>query len=97
VIAYRATLDVPRELVRYLARLLTAERRALGTPHRHEGVDLPLPGPPGACLVPQGRDKTLLGAGFGVSRVTAYRYLAEGIKVLSAQARDLHDALRTIA
>jgi hypothetical protein len=45
----------------------------------------------------KGEDKTLLGAGFGVSRVTAYRYLAEGIKVLSAQARDLHDALRTIA
>lgn len=28
MIAYRAMLDVPRELVRYLARLLTAERRA---------------------------------------------------------------------
>jgi hypothetical protein len=31
VIAYRAMLDVPRELVRYLARLLAAERRAVGT------------------------------------------------------------------
>jgi hypothetical protein len=31
VIAYRAMLDVPRELVRYLARLLAAERRARGT------------------------------------------------------------------
>jgi hypothetical protein len=31
VIAYSAMLDVPRELVRHLARLLAAERRALGT------------------------------------------------------------------
>ena len=31
VIAYRAMLDVPVELVRYVARLLAAERRARGT------------------------------------------------------------------
>jgi hypothetical protein len=30
------------------------------------------------------QDKTLLGARFGISRATAYRYLAEGIKVLTA-------------
>jgi hypothetical protein len=28
---------------------------------------------------------------------TAYRYLAEGIEVLTAQAPDLHDALRRVA
>jgi hypothetical protein len=42
-------------------------------------------------------DKTLLGAGFGVSRATAYRYVAEGIKVLTAQAPDLHTALQRVA
>jgi hypothetical protein len=31
VIAYRAMIDVPRELVQYLGRLLAAERRAKGT------------------------------------------------------------------
>ncbi|WP_245714617.1 hypothetical protein [Micromonospora inyonensis] len=31
MIAYRAMVDVPRELVRYLGRLLAAERRAKGT------------------------------------------------------------------
>ena len=31
MIAYRAMLDVPRELVHHLARLLAAERRARGT------------------------------------------------------------------
>jgi hypothetical protein len=42
-------------------------------------------------------DKALLGAGFGVSRATAYRYVAEGIKVLLAQAPDLHEALKRVA
>jgi hypothetical protein len=32
VIAYRATLDVPRELVWFVAKLLLAERRRRGTP-----------------------------------------------------------------
>jgi hypothetical protein len=32
VIAYRATLDLPRELARFVAKLLAAERRRRGTP-----------------------------------------------------------------
>jgi hypothetical protein len=32
VIAYRATLDVPRELAWFAAKLLLAERRRRGTP-----------------------------------------------------------------
>jgi hypothetical protein len=32
VIAYRATLDVPREVAWFAARLLAAERRRRGTP-----------------------------------------------------------------
>jgi hypothetical protein len=32
VIAYRATLDVSRELVQFVAKLLAAERRRRGTP-----------------------------------------------------------------
>ena len=42
-------------------------------------------------------DVSLLGAGFGISRATAYRYLDEGIAVLGAQATDLHTALRRVA
>ncbi len=42
-------------------------------------------------------DTALLGAGFGVSRATAYRYIAEGVTVLAAQRPDLHDALRRAA
>lgn len=33
MVTYRATLDVPMELVRYLARLLRAHRRSLATDH----------------------------------------------------------------
>jgi hypothetical protein len=32
VLSYRVVLDVPAELVRYLARLLAARRREIGTP-----------------------------------------------------------------
>ena len=32
MIAYRATLDVPRELAQFVAKLLLAERRRRGTP-----------------------------------------------------------------
>ncbi|WP_327011526.1 IS5/IS1182 family transposase [Dactylosporangium sp. NBC_01737] len=42
-------------------------------------------------------DLTLLAAGFGVSRATAYRYRDEVTTVLSATAPDLHDALRRVA
>ncbi|MFG1955453.1 transposase family protein [Micromonospora sp. NPDC048830] len=42
-------------------------------------------------------DKTLLGAGFGVSRATAYRYVAEEVAVLAARAPDFHEALQRVA
>jgi hypothetical protein len=42
-------------------------------------------------------DLTLLAAGSGISRATAYRYCDEGIAVLAAQAQDLHTALRRVA
>ena len=39
----------------------------------------------------------MLGAGFGISRAAAYRYVAEGIAVLAAERPDLHEALRRVA
>jgi hypothetical protein len=38
-------------------------------------------------------DISVLGAGFGISRATAYRYHDEAIRVLAEQAPDLHEAL----
>src|SRR5205814_1371928 len=97
VIAYRATLDVPRELVRYLSRLLAAERRARGTRKGTRKLTCWYQALMVLVWFRKGEDKTLLGAGFGVSRATAYRYVAEGIAVLTAQAPDLREALQRVA
>jgi hypothetical protein len=97
VIAYRAMLDVPKELVRYLAGLLAAERRALGTRPGTRTLTCFYQAILVLVWFRKGEDKALLGAGFGVSRATAYRYLAEGIKVLTAEAPDLHTALKRVA
>jgi DDE superfamily endonuclease len=90
-------LDVPRELVQYVCRLLAAERRARGTRAGTRALTCWYQALPVLVWFRKGEDKSLLGAGFGVSRATAYRYLAEGIKVLTAEAPDLHAALQRVA
>lgn len=97
MIAYRAMLDVPRKLVGYLCRLLAAERRARGTRRATRALSCWYQALLVLAWFRKGGDKTLLGTGFGISRATAYRYLAEGIKVLTAQAPDLHEALARVA
>jgi hypothetical protein len=97
VITYRATLDVPRELVAFTAGLLRAHRRTLGT---RKGTRLL------TCwrqavfgLVwfrNRGVDIPQLGAGFGLSRATSYRYHDEVVTVLAAQAPDLTEALERV-
>jgi hypothetical protein len=93
VIAYGATLDIPRELVQFVAKLLWAERRYRGTPKGSRAL---------TCFweevlgVRWFRDRTTPGAlarDHRVSRATAYRYVDEVIAVLAAQAPDLHQAL----
>ncbi len=93
MIAYRATLDVPRELVQFTAKLLWAERRRRGTPKGSRAL---------TCFweavlgVRWFRDRTApeaLARDHGISRATAYRYLDEVIAVLAEQAPDLHEAL----
>ena len=97
MIAYRAMLDVPRELVCELARLLRAERRARGT----RTVTRLLTCFRQALLVlvwlPTKGEVAVIGAGFGVPRATAYRYRDEALTVLAAQAPDLHEALQEVA
>jgi DDE superfamily endonuclease len=93
LITYRATLDVPTELVRYLAGLLRAERRRLGTRKGARRVTCHKQAVFVLAWFRKKEDIALLGAGFGLSRATAYRYQAEGVKVLAAQAPDLTEAL----
>ena len=97
MIAYRATVDVPRELVQYLGRLLAAERQARGTRTGTRALTCFYQALMVLVWFRKGEDVTLLGAGFGISRATAYRYVAEGITVLAARAGDLHEALRRVA
>jgi hypothetical protein len=93
LIPYRAMLDVPAELLRYLSRLLAAERRHRGTPARSRKLSCR---DQAILALRWFRDRArieALGRDHGVSRATAYRYLAEAVDVLSAQAPDLPEAL----
>src|SRR3954469_14674056 len=90
-------VDVPRELVRHLARLLAAERRVLGTRRGTRALTCFYQALLVLVWFRKAEDATLLGAGFGISRATAYRYVAEGIAVLAARRPDLHEALRRAA
>ena len=91
------TLDVSRALVRFVARLLAAERRRVG-PRR--GTRRPTPFHQARFALAYLRDRVeveRLGARFGLSRATAYRHLEEAVRVLSDQAPELHEALERAA
>jgi hypothetical protein len=93
VIAYRATLDVPRELVQFVAKLLLAERRRRGTPRGSRALTCFWQAVLGLRWF---RDRTTpdaLARDHGISRATAYRYRDEVIDVLADQAPDLREAL----
>lgn len=97
MIAYRAMLDVPRELVSYVSLLLRTERRERGT---RAGTRALTCGKQALFVLVWFRKReelTVLGAGFGISRATAYRYRDEGLAVLAARAPDLHQALERAA
>src|ERR1700738_1695362 len=93
VIAYPAMLDVPRELVGYVSRLLVAERRARGTRRKSRALTCWKQALFVLVWFRKREDLTVLGAGFGISRATAYRYHDEAITLLADQAPDLHEAL----
>ena len=97
MIAYRATLDVPRELAQFVAMLLLAERHRRGTPRGSRALTCFWEAVLGLRWF---RDRTApdaLARDHGISRATAYRYLDEVTEVLAAQAPDLHEALERAA
>jgi hypothetical protein len=86
-------LDVPAELLRYLSRLLAAERRFRGTPARSRKLTCR---DQAILALRWFRDRARieqLGRDHGISRATAYRYVAEAVDVLSEQAPGLAEAL----
>jgi len=93
MIAYRAILDVPRALAQYVGRLLLAERRALGTRRGSRALTCLQQAVFGLRWFREAREVADLARDHGISRATGYRYPAEVITVLAAQAPDLHQAL----
>jgi hypothetical protein len=97
VIAYRAMLDVPRELVRKIAGLLRCERRRRGTRRNVRALSCWKQALLALVWFRKNEEMTALAAGFGISRATGYRYRDEVVTVVSAQAPDLHEALEQVA
>jgi hypothetical protein len=93
VIAYRATLDVPRELVWFVAKLLLAERRRRGTPRGSRALSCLWQAVLGLRWFGDRTSADALACDHGISRATAYRYLDEVITVLAGQAPELGEAL----
>lgn len=93
VITYRATLDVPCELVRFVSRLLAAERHRRGTRRGTRALTCWFQ----AVLVlrwfRERASVAALGRDLKVSQATAYRYLDEAVGVLADIAPDLREAL----
>jgi hypothetical protein len=97
VIYYRVVLDVPLQLVIKVSGLLRKHREELGT---RDGTRALTCWQQAKFILAWFRDRPgirRLGAGFGVSQATAYRYKDEGVAVLAARAPALHDALEKAA
>lgn len=93
MVTYAAALDVPRHIVEFLARLLAAHRRGIGTPKGSRALG---PFRQAVLVLRWFRERGCvhcLARDAGISQATGYRYLHEGIGVLAAQAPDLHDVL----
>jgi hypothetical protein len=86
VITYRATLDVPLQLMLKVSRLLKKHRAERGT---RNGTRALTCWQQAKFLLAWFRDKPdlrRLGQGFGISQSTAYRYKDEGVEVLAREA-----------
>lgn len=93
MVTYAAALDVPRHVVEFLARLLAAHRRGIGTPKGSRALG---PFRQAVLVLRWFREHGCvhcLARDAGISQATGYRYLHEGIGVLAAQAPDLHEVL----
>jgi hypothetical protein len=87
VIAYDAMLDVPHALVTYPARLLADERRTRGTRRHSRALSCGQQALFTLVWLRKREDIAVLGAGFGISRATAYRYHDEAVTVLPSRLR----------
>ena len=93
MVSYRVMLDVPRDLIWFVSRLLAARRRQIGT---RKGTRRLGCYKQALFALAWFRDKGDIprpGRGFGLPQSTAYRYLDEVIEVLAARAPGLQEQL----
>lgn len=92
MVTYRATLDLPDELVSFVENVIAARRSDLRSPWRavasFDQAVLTL------VWLRDGDTFAQLGSHFGVSTDTAWRYATEAMGALAALAPDLATALR---
>ncbi len=94
VVTYRAILDVPREAVLFLARLLATERKLRGTRNRTRALTCYHQAIMVLRHFRDGTDPATLARDHGIGRSTGYRYIDEATAVLADQAPHLHHALK---
>lgn len=93
VSTYSVRLDVPRNLVFFVAGLLRANRGKLGTRRGTRKLSCYRQAVFILAWMRDGTDIARLGAGFGISRTTAYNRHAEALQVIAEQAVGLSEAL----
>jgi hypothetical protein len=86
-------LDVPVQLVAFVAGLLAAHRREIGTRRGTRALTCHKQAVFALAWFRDRPDVARLGKGSGISQATAYRYLDEVITVLAARAPGLREAL----
>jgi hypothetical protein len=91
LVPYPSTLDVPHELVEHVSWLIYTRRRELRSPWRKLSCFKQAL----LTLAHLWKNETFaqVGAGFGVSEATAWRYVDETLEVLAAWAPGLQEAL----
>ena len=93
MVSYAVMLDVPRELIWFVSRLLAARRRQIGTRKGTRRLGCYKQAVFALAWFRDRGDIPRLGRGFGLSQSTAYRYLDEVIEVLAARAPGLQEQL----
>ena len=93
MISYRVILDVPFQLALFVSGLLAEHRSEIGTRAGTRALTCWKQAVFALAWFRDRPDIARLGAGFGISQATAYRYKDEAIEVLAAKAPTLREAL----
>jgi hypothetical protein len=89
---YRAALPLSRQTLTFVSRLVRTHRREIGSPWRALN-----PGQQALLVLVhlrKGEPFAQVGAGFGVSTTTCWRYVNEAVELLAVRAPKLRAALR---